>query len=196
MYASYSPEQLGSAWVLSHLGMHPAGETKNLFDKVCARYKTHLHENYIYIAWPLRQLGNLYGLLGNYPKAKFILEQVLVIYQKNYGKNHLTAAFALSDLGHIYLLEGQLEISENLIRKALMILENNKHPDAYKCLEDLSELYIKKYRLAKAKGDPASANTVYSKAIASLIQAVDIVKIHLPNSAHEKRIREKFEKIQ
>ena len=159
-------------------------------------YETHFHESYLDAGWHLWQLGILYRELGNYEKAKILLEQHKMISEKNLGDNHLGAALILNDLGAVYLLQGDLEISENLIYKAYLILEKNKHPTQYQCLENLSRLYLKKSSLALEKGDKQNSQNFQDKAIYYSKCALDIVRKHFTkDSAHEKRIQATIEAI-
>lgn len=148
IYAGLLPDQIGPLWILALCD--PLQSSKNdediinLFNQLLEIYKNHFHDNYIYAAYPLSQLGNHYIEIGNYQKAKLLLEQSLSIYQKNYGEFHLILAPILNDLGLIYFLEGKLEDSEKLLRKALEIFQSYNHIGQYSSLERLSDLLLKK----------------------------------------------------
>jgi len=197
IYASYFPERIGSSWLLANFEPLDTSESrkkvKRLFDQVIKNNKYHFHDNYIYVAWPLRQLGNLYVKIGNYEKAKILLEQTLVIYEKNYGSNHLQVAQTLNDFGKAYFLADNLKTSEDFIEKALRIFQHYKHPEAYACLENLSDLFIKKSNLAESKGDTKSSQDFKTQAVAYLKQALEITKVRFPKySPHIKRIEYKL----
>ena len=200
MYATDLHDPIGSAWILSHLHDNEEKEypekIKNLFSNLLEKYKSSLHSNYIYIAYPLKQLGKVYGELREYKKAKIILEQSLLIYQKSYGDDHLEVGRAFNELGSIYLKEKDFENSEKFFQKALSILENNKHPEKYECLESLSEIYIQRSILAANKEEYQNSCDLKKQAISYLRQALEVIKAYFPaDSSHKKRIQNKLERL-
>jgi tetratricopeptide (TPR) repeat protein len=161
------------------------------------KYKTHFLGQYIYVAWPLKTLANLWGKLGNYEKAKTLLEQVLLIFQRNYGDDHVETALVLKDLGVIHLLYKHLEIAEDFICKSLAVFEKNKHPEKYMCLEALSQIYIEKSAIAASKGDEQKTREYQNQAVIYLNQALDTIKMYfVAGSLHEKRVAEKLKEFE
>ena len=200
-YASRLPDHLGSTWILACCEpLQTVSNNENirtLFNKLLVIYKTQFHGNYIDIAYPIQELGNLYVQLGNYPRARVLLEQSLCIYQKNYGEFHLTAAKALNDLGEASLLEGNLEKSKCLFMQALKILQQYNHPEIYSCFERLSELFLKKSILEMCKGHQQSAQSFKDQAISFLKQALEITMTHFKKrSPHFVRIQSKLKSLQ
>ncbi|HQS84548.1 MAG: hypothetical protein B7Y25_06565 [Alphaproteobacteria bacterium 16-39-46] len=197
IYAVYLPDQIGPSWILAHChspqGSKDYENVKLLFNQLLEIYKNHFHDNYIYAAYPLSKLGNLYREIGNYEKAEILLKQSLAIYQKNYGDEHLAIAQTLSDLGYVYLLQGKLNDSEELLTKSLKILEESNHAESYACLEKLSELFLKKSSLALDKGNKELSQSFKSQALSFLKQALQITKNQFgENSPHTIRVEEKI----
>jgi tetratricopeptide (TPR) repeat protein len=91
----------------------------------------------------LLKLGNVYKNLGEHSLARTYCSKALTIYEKYYGKDHVKIAPILRSLGQVDLAQGYLEAAETFFNKALKIFEFHKHPDSYKVLEDLAELYLK-----------------------------------------------------
>lgn len=67
----------------------------------------------------LAYLGNAYGELGEYEKAKNLLEQSLVIYQRDFPPNHNETAWAIAYLGDIYRIMGNFEKGQSLLEPSL-----------------------------------------------------------------------------
>ncbi len=197
IYALSLPDELGLPWILTHFeDRNDIVKSKASFKQIAAMYDTHFHENYIYIAWLLRHLGKLYGELENYQKAKLILEQCLYIYQKNYGDQHVTSAEIFNELGQVYVLEGNLQTGKVLIEKALNIFQKEDHPRTYLALENLAEIFIKKYANSKNKGEQHEGEIFKQQALDYLIQASVIIKKSFPKSSpHRVRIQDKIKKL-
>ena len=201
IYAVSLPDQIGPAWILHHTeSLYDSKSDENittLFDQLLEIYKTHFHDNYIYVAYPLSKLGNLYKELGNYEKAEILLKQSLAIYQKNYGEHHLASTQTLSDLGHLYFLKEKLDDSEDLLKKSLKILEKNHHSERYSCLERLSELFLKKSKIEAEKGYKEKAQNFKEQALSFLKKALEIAKVQLgKDTPHVMRIEEELKKFE
>jgi tetratricopeptide (TPR) repeat protein len=65
-------------------------------------------------------LGNVYRALGNYEKAKNLLEKSLLIYKKH-PKRFLGAARVLGYLGVVYRGSGDYKKAKNLLEQSLVI---------------------------------------------------------------------------
>ncbi|WP_032112537.1 tetratricopeptide repeat protein [Candidatus Paracaedibacter symbiosus] len=196
IYASYFPDELGQDWVFTYLQpLSSSEDEKNyqLFAQITKKYKTHFHENYIYACYPLMLLGQAHIKLGNYKKAKVILEQVLTIYQINYGNTNIATAYALNALGEVYFIENNIKVSERFFNEACRIFRQNNHPDSYKCLENLSELYLKKSVVAQNEGNIKLEKDFKNQLINYLKQALEILQSRFPNnSPHTVRIKSKL----
>ena len=69
--------------------------------------------------WVLVYLGNVHRELGNYEKAKDLLEQSLLIYKGYYPENHIDIAWALICLGNIYSSLKDYEKAKNDFSRAV-----------------------------------------------------------------------------
>lgn len=200
IYASLVPDQIGSSWTLAQCAPFSTQNEQNiksLFAQLNEIYRTRFQDWYVYTAFPMRSLGNLYAKLGNYEKAKILLEQVLVIYEKNYGSNHIEVARALNDLGEVYCLSDDLKTSEEFLSRAIRIFEHYKHPEHYICLEHLSNLFMKKSMLAVGGGMMKESQDFKARATSYLNQALEIVKTHFSkDSPHIPKIRAKLESLE
>lgn len=74
-----------------------------------ALYKKTYPENHSSIAWSLTHLGNIYHKLGNYEKAKHLLEQSHYIYKTYFNENHIANAWVLTHLSKTYQALGDHE---------------------------------------------------------------------------------------
>ena len=190
-----------TAWSLAQLGciyreLGDYEKAKELNKQAFLVHKKHYGKNHIKTAWSLAQLGCIYSDLGDYEKAKELLEQAFLVYKKHYDKNHIKTARVLRSLGQICLLKNHMERAENLINKSLEVYKHNKHPEAYKALENLSELCLKKSTQAANKGKREQAQNFKKQAVGHLNQAFEIVKTHFPiNSPHILRIQSKLKEL-
>lgn len=195
LYAEDFPDQVASPWILSFLNSNDRHnqykQANDSFNNILEKYKEQFLGQYIYVAEPLILLSNLYKKLGNYEKAKIILEQILLIYQRNYSNNHIETGKILRDLGIIYFLNGDMKTSEHLTYQALAIFERNKHPEKYTCLETLANIYTEKATSAFTNGDKKKFEEYKNQSILYLNQTLETIKIYfMKDSLHEKRMKE------
>jgi tetratricopeptide (TPR) repeat protein len=71
----------------------------------------------------LAYLGNIYGDLGEYEKAKDFLEESLFIYKKDLPTDYGGTAWALTYLGNVYRDLGDPEKAKDLLEKSLHIYQ-------------------------------------------------------------------------
>ncbi|MBA3814665.1 MAG: tetratricopeptide repeat protein [Alphaproteobacteria bacterium] len=198
IYKNQCEDSIDVADVLTCLGniysnMGKNIEAKQILERSLKIAKKHFSKNHIKVSWILVQLGNVYKELANYKEAKGMLENTLLNYERYYGKNHINTAHILESLGQIYFLENNLQLAENFLNTALFICQKNKHPHEYKCLEDFSDLHLKKSDEASRKGDKESEKSFRAQAITDLTKALEILKTHFPeDSAHRIRIQGKI----
>jgi tetratricopeptide (TPR) repeat protein len=151
------------------------------------------------ISYILFQLGDIYKNLRNFPVALSYFNKTLTICEKYYGQAHLKTAQALLELGQVYFLKGNLDSAEKFIQRALNIFEQSRHPQVYKCLENLSEIYQHKCNQAKAQGLGLAVEieNFNKDSINYLKQALDIAKAHFPeDSSHINRIQSKLRTLE
>ncbi|MBM3633571.1 MAG: tetratricopeptide repeat protein [Alphaproteobacteria bacterium] len=198
IYSSYFFDEVGINWALENIKppsiLNKEDNSKKIFDQICKKYSDHFHENYIYTAWPMKYLALVYAKQGNFIKAKVILEQVLKIYLKNFGKEHITVAVVLNMLGEICFLERDEKSAESYFVESSKLFEKNNHPDYYMCLENLSDLYLYKAKIAYANGDTHAAITMKNHSIDYLKQSLTILQNYFPSTCpHIARTRRKIE---
>jgi tetratricopeptide (TPR) repeat protein/DNA-binding CsgD family transcriptional regulator len=153
-------------------------------------YKARAPENQVYIAWALGHLGCVYKKLEAYEKAKNLLGENLKNYEKHYGKNHTETARILTELGEIYYLENQIDLSEKFNMRALKIFQSSAHPDAYRVLENLTEIFIKK---SENEIHEKKSYFFRKKAFYYLNLALETVNASFPkDSPHVQRIQHKI----
>ena len=141
----------------------------------------------------ISSLGNVYKDLKYHEKARILLEESLTFYQKTYGEDHIETARVLNNLGQVYLLEGRQNASERFMKRALAIFQYRKHPESYKALESLADLYLKRSVQEKM----GQSQGFKKQAIDSLKKALEIVKNHFPDdSSHTVRIQSRLEKLE
>lgn len=183
------------AWASLHLGMAytELGDYKkaeDILEETLSTYKKNYPSEHIDIAWVSVYLGGVYSALGKYQNAITLLEQSRIIYEKTFGTNHTDTAWVLVNLGQAYMNGGQLETAERYINHAVEVFQKNNHPELYKSLEALAEVYLRKAANQKNKHQSRQHK---EQATASLKKALEILKIHFPhNSPHIRRISAKL----
>ncbi|MBN9412958.1 MAG: tetratricopeptide repeat protein [Candidatus Paracaedimonas acanthamoebae] len=191
----FSQNHVGIARALTYLGivhkeLGNLEKAKSFLEESLKIYKEHVPENHIGATKALVYLGIVYRELENHEMAKNLLEKSFVTCARNYGEDHIVTARVIRNLGQVFLQEDYIEIAENFISKALKAFKQNKHPEYYKALENLAEIYLKKsLQTAEIK----QSEQYKEKAKDYLNQALEIVKNHFPkDSPHIVRIQEKI----
>lgn len=100
-------------------------KAKQLLEGSLTNLKTCCSEYHEKIARILVYLGNFYRALGDYEKAKNLLEQSLVMYKKK--PNFVRNAKALGYLGAVYRDLGEYKKSKVLLEQSLEIYEKYSH---------------------------------------------------------------------
>ncbi|HQS84470.1 MAG: hypothetical protein B7Y25_06075 [Alphaproteobacteria bacterium 16-39-46] len=141
-------------------------------------------------------LGKAYMRLGDYQKAREYLEKALPIFEMNYGRDHLETAYVLETLGELDLLTEKFDSSEKFLKESLSIFINNNHPEAYRTLEDLSDLYLKLYERKFRENERELAQQLKEEALQFLTQALELITTHFPeNFPHLTRVKSKLENL-
>jgi tetratricopeptide (TPR) repeat protein len=96
-------------------------KTKQLLEENLTNLRRYYGENHEKIARILVYLGNFHRGLGDYEKAKNLLEQSLLIYKKN--PNYVRSAKALGYLGAVYRDLGEYKKAKVLLEQSLVIYE-------------------------------------------------------------------------
>lgn len=193
------PNQTGVGWVLAHLGSTYIGLgnyelAKSLLSQSLTIYTKELPENQRKIAWVTAHLADVYKKLGDYEKSQNLLESALKNYEMYYDQNSIEIARILRNMGSTYFVKGDMKTANYFLHKALNIFQKNKHPERYMCLENLSDLYLKK-SISK-KNDKKQCQFYREKAVGYIKEALEIVRSSLPEkSSHSLRIQAKFEEL-
>ena len=144
IYSLHLPDDIGKKWISLFLSEESLEKNNHEIEKnfldLLSVYQDGFHGQYIYIAFPLKNLGILYGQIGKFEIAKTILEQVMIIYQKTFNDEHLEVGFILHELGKLYLSINDLKMAKFFFQRSLMILKKEKHPHQTVVSKELSEL--------------------------------------------------------
>lgn len=139
-------------------------------------------------AQALAYLGNIYGDLGEYERAKDSLEKSLFIYKKDLPMDYEGTAWALTHLGNVYRDLGDPEKAKDLLEKSLHIYqtylpENNagmRRASAY-----LGIVYIILGDYEKAKNLLEHSLHIYKTHLSKNHVGVAWVSAHLGNAYGE-----------
>jgi len=71
------------------------------------------------------RLGIYYFYIGNYAKARKLLEEACSVYKDYYGLDHVQTASVATRLGNVYRNIGDYYKAKELLEKALLIYENH-----------------------------------------------------------------------
>ena len=198
----YGKSCIETAWTLSHLGsvhinLGDGLKANDVLKDSLNIYNGHFDPNHVTIGWVLFHSGNAYQQLNDYDKSLKIHKQALAIYEQVYGNHHIQTAGVLNSLGEVSTLKGDIETAENLLNRALDILQKNKHPESYISLENLADLYLKKFEHAVTIGNIQKATDFRTQSINYLKQAQEIVTNSFPeNSVHARRIKFKLKNLE
>lgn len=136
-------------------------------------------------------LDKIYISKGQYENARKYLRDAYRIYKIYYGSEHIKTAKVLNDLGFVDLQEGNLSNAKVAFHQALFIFKQNRHPDCYKSLEMLADLY-----LLKSRTENLNSTKYQTKAIDCLNSACEIVKLSFPkDSPHLYGIEQKLKRL-
>ena len=126
-------------------------KARQLLEESHVNLKKYYGEDHVKVAPVLVYLGNFYRSIGDYEKAKTLLEQSLVIYKKypNYVKN----ARALGYLGVVYRDLGDYKKAKVLLEESLVIHEkySENHIGHAWVLAHLGDIYMILGKNEKAK---------------------------------------------
>ncbi|MCC8369578.1 MAG: tetratricopeptide repeat protein [Rickettsia endosymbiont of Oxypoda opaca] len=195
----YGEDHIKIAWTLVNLGVVYRNtkhyqESINLLQQALNIYKKHYGDDHIKVAWNSVNLGDTYKEIKNYDKAEKLLHNSLIIYKKHYGYEHSKTARVIRDLAAVYLARGKLEKAEKLFYESMAIAKKMQHPDEFKCLEFLGEIYIQKSKNSTKQSQKVAYKTRAQKL---LTDALELVKKYFgQDSPYHTRINAKVTKSQ
>lgn len=117
----------------------------------------------------LGYLGNVYSNLGNYHKAKLILEESLNTYKKDTKKNYYDYLIMLTYLGSVERHLGHYEKAKKRLEKSLFLYKNHH-------IQNIRKLYWIKGQLSIVESEMGN----YSQAKDLLEEVVSFFKRNLP----------------
>ncbi len=103
-------------------------EARKSIDELMRLY-TDFDKNQIETIWVLNPLGMAYNTIGDYEKAKPILERSLKLTEIHFGKEHIQTAWTLLHLGNIHLKLGDLTTARELLTRSSIIHKESMGPD-------------------------------------------------------------------
>lgn len=181
----FSEDYHRSVWCLAHLGMvlreqESYSEAKKIFLNIFQMYESKFGKDHPKIAWISLQLGRTYRMEGNLQEAEKILKKSLPIYQKNYGENNTETAQFLCELGLVNLEANDLKNAEQLIKNSLKVYSEKKHPQEFRCLEILADIYRQNSLEALRQGNVEQSVMFREQSSVFLQQALNTAKKNLP----------------
>jgi tetratricopeptide (TPR) repeat protein len=171
-------------------------KARDLLNESLNIYNDYYEQNHVTIGWVFFHFGNVYLRLNDPDKSQKMLKQALTIYETIYGEYHIQTAGVLNSLGEVSMLNGDIEKAEHLFSKSLNIFRQNKHPESYNALENLSNLYLSKSKQEMNKGNIDNASDLKAQSVNYLKQALEILTTYCPkDSLHIRRIRFKLKTL-
>lgn len=202
-YKKYYPEDHPDlAWALGYLGniyleVREYTKAKDLLEKVLLIYEKNFLEDHSGLLRIKGYLANAYIKSQNYKEARSILEKVLPIYEQKDDYDPIEVASCIQALAEVHFLENDVEIAEGFTEKALKIFSQHKHPNVFKFLERLSELYLAKSIQLIKVGNPQKAKAFKAQAISFLKQALEhMTEEFSTESSHTERIQLKLKGLE
>jgi tetratricopeptide (TPR) repeat protein len=155
-----------------------------------------LPENHVKTALVMGYLGSVYMELGDYEKARDLLNKSLLIHETNFGADHIDTARLHLSLGQLDMLEDNLELAERRLTKSFNIYKLYNNPERYTPLESLAELCLKKSLQIKKIGKFQQSQELQEQALHYFKQALEVVENHFnKDSPHFKRIHTSIKKL-
>lgn len=119
-------------------------QAKSLLEEILNLQERHYGKDHYEIAFTLRNLGNVYDVLGNAKQEKELFERSLKIQETTFGKNHPEVANTLNDLGKAYIALGNAKQAKDLLVRSLKIAEahfDKNHLQVAAILTNLGNAY-------------------------------------------------------
>lgn len=156
-------------------------------------YQKYFDEKHARMGWVLFHLASTYKALGDDQKAQHLFDRVFKTYTTHCSKETLEASRLLREMAEVSMRRNHLDEAKNFIKRSLKILTDRNHIDAYKSLEVLGEIYLKKTTQSPAP----ETQQLKAEALGAFNQALKIIENNFPkDSVHVDRIRSKVKKAQ
>ncbi|MBA3813971.1 MAG: tetratricopeptide repeat protein [Alphaproteobacteria bacterium] len=192
----YFPEDhMNLALTLTYLGncyrdLNEYEKSRDVLEQSLRIHKKHFEQKYRRMGWVLYHLATTYKALGKHKDAQKFYDQVLEIYANYCHEDDIETAGILRNMARICLDKNRLDEAETLIKKSLKTLQSRQHVDAYRSLEVLGEIYLKKAgNLSDNKKNQENEHWK-NQAQDLFSQALEIAEQNFPeNSLHIERIK-------
>ena len=194
-------EHIDVGWSRIHLGIIYGNQgnllmAKQLIQESLEQYKQHYGPDHPKTAWASEKLGVVYRELREYAQANDILNQSLNIYREHYGTDSAQVAILMHNIGEMKFMEGNLKEAEEYLHKSFEIFQNQNHPEIYRVLGSLIDLYLKKSINENNQNNTQQGQIYHNKAVYFLSELQKILKINFPDDApYVKKINLKYSYI-
>lgn len=171
-------------------------KSRDVLEQSLKIHEKRFDKKYRRIGWVSFHLGRTYQALGKYEEAHKLYDTVLEIYTNYCDEEDIETAGILRNMAIVCLEKNRFKKAENFITSSLKNLESRHHVDAYRSLEVLGEIYLKKS--VQLAGNKNTQESQYLKAQAQDLfgQALKIAESNLPeNSIHIERIKSKMKSM-
>ena len=191
-YSSLHARILTHSGIL-HLRLGDYKVAQDFLQKGIDIYKKIRPDNHLDINMGILNLGEVYGEQGDYDRAKEFVNKAIANYEMHYGKEHLVVGRSLNYLGRIYILEQNLPMAKEVIIRAFEILEKTNHPERYRSLELLGDIYAEKSnKELKIAGKTSKYKLLKAKSVKYFEQSLEVVQKYYPeNSFNANRLQAK-----
>lgn len=145
----FDKQSPNNSWLIFNLGLLHGrmGEVQQAIEYLNQSYANHLeyHANDYVTKRDLVELASLYADVGNYGKAKALLDKSVDEYKNQFGGSHNKVAELYNKYARVHLGSDEPEKALDFIRKSLAIFKKNNHPQIYISYENLADYYLKNY---------------------------------------------------
>lgn len=156
---------LGLGILYGSIGDDKACKTLERVLEICRKYNTESNADGTRV---LVHLGIVYREMGNYPKARELLEQARSAYKQLLFEHSPDNAWLLGHLGNIYRKLGDLEKAKECFEIGLFIHKNfisNHSPDVAWLLGHLGMFFLEKQEYAKSQELLQQSLQLYQKCL-------------------------------
>lgn len=199
----YFPEDhMSMGLTLTYLGncYRELGEyekSRGVLEQSLKIHEKYFDKKYRRMAWVSFYLARTYQAQGKHKEAQKLYDKVLETYANYCDKDDIETGGILRNMARTCLEKNRLEEAEAFIARSLKILQSRQHVDAYRSLEALGEIYLKKSLEFDRIKNTQESQLCKAQAQDLFGQALKIAEYHFPeNSTHIERIKSKIKNMQ
>ena len=115
---------------LQQQGGADAGKQREMLERLLPVQEANFGPKSGQVANTLRDLGYMYGALGEWAKSREMLERLLTLLESHAGPNHHTVATTLTNLGNACGALGNVDKKRELLTRAHAIFIQDRNPSA------------------------------------------------------------------